>query len=118
MIDQFQKYFPIIPETSRYLPRETPTLTIVEICIVGTLGILLATLGAGPVMIRTGFMLFAIPPILIAIGNALGRESVDGKETWYLDPEYTHWYRFGGVILLTTLVYLSEIFGGYFPMFL
>ena len=118
VIDQFQKYFPIIPGTSRYLPRETPTLTIVEICIVGTLGILLATMGAGPGMIRTGFMLFAIPPILIAIGNALGRESVDGKETWYLDPEYAHWYRFGGVILLATLVYLSEIFGGYFPMFL
>ncbi len=75
-------------------------------------------MGAGAGMIRTGFMLFAIPPILIAIGNALGRESVDGKETWYLDPEYEHWYRFGGIILLATLIYLSEIFGGYFPMFL
>ena len=63
-------------------------------------------------------MLFPIPPILISIGNALGRESIDGKGTWYLEPKYVQWYRFGGVILLFILVYLSEIFGVYFPMFL
>ncbi|GIR38159.1 MAG: hypothetical protein CM15mP49_35440 [Actinomycetota bacterium] len=44
---------------------------IVEICIVGILSILLATIGAGPSMIRTGFMLFAIPPIGLALRTLL-----------------------------------------------
>ena len=92
-------------------------MTIVEICIIGTLGILLATMGSGAGMIKTGFMLFPISPILISIGNALGRESIDGRGTWYLEPNYKRWYRFGGTALLAILVYLSEIFGGYFPMF-
>ena len=117
VIDQFQDRFPIIPRVNRYLPKETPTLTIVEICIVGILGILIATIGAGPSMIRTGFMLFPIPPILITVGNALGRKSVDGKGIWYLEPDYSRWYRYGGIILVAILVYLSEIFGGTFPMF-
>ncbi len=40
-------------------------------------------------MIRTGFILFPIPPILITIDNALGRESVDGRGIWYLEPNYS-----------------------------
>ena len=67
IINEFQDRFPSKPKINRYIPQQTPTLTIVEICIVGILGILLATIGAGPSMIRTGFMLFAIPPIGLAI---------------------------------------------------
>ena len=118
LVDQFKEYFPNFRNFNRYLPQETPTLTLVEICIVGILGILIATIGGGATLVKTGFMLFPIPPILISIGNALGRESIDGKGTWYLEPKYVQWYRFGGVILLFILVYLSEIFGVYFPMFL
>ena len=117
VIDQFQNRFPTIPRISRYLPKETPTLTIVEICIIAILGILIATMGAGPSMIRTGFILFPILPIFITVGNALGRESVDGRGIWYLEPNYSRWYRYGGIVLLGVLVYLSEIFGGTFPMF-
>ena len=90
---------------------------IVEICIVGTLSILLATIGSGPSMIRTGFMLFAIPPIGLAITNAIGRETANGKGTWYLDPEFARWYRIGGFLVLLVLIYLSEIFDSYLPLF-
>ncbi len=68
-------------------------------------------------MIRTGFMLFAIPPIFLAVTNAIGRETVDGKGTWYLEPQFTRWYRLGGVAVLATLIYLSEMFGNYLPLF-
>jgi hypothetical protein len=83
----------------------------------GILGILLATIGAGPSMIRTGFMLFAIPPIIIAVTNAVGRETIDGKSTWYLDPGFSRSYRLGGIVILLVLIYLSEVFGNYLPLF-
>jgi len=118
LINEFQDRFPSKPKINRYIPQQTPTLTIVEICIVGILGILLATIGAGPSMIRTGFMLFAIPPIGLAITNAIGRETASGHGTWYLDPQFTRWYRVGGFVVLLILIYLSEIFGSYLPLFL
>ena len=118
IINEFQDRFPSKPKINRYIPQQTPTLTIVEICIVGILGILLATIGAGPSMIRTGFMLFAIPPIVLAITNAIGRETASGHGTWYLDPQFTRWYRIGGFVVLLVLVYLSEVFGRYLPLFL
>ena len=117
IINEFQDRFPSKPEINRYIPQQTPTLTIVEICIVGILGILLATIGAGPSMIRTGFMLFAIPPIALAITNAVGRETTIGHGTWYLDPQFIRWYRVGGSVVLLVLVYLSDIFGSYLPLF-
>jgi len=117
IINEFQDRFPSKPKINRYIPQQTPTLTIVEICIVGILGILLATIGAGPSMIRTGFMLFAIPPIGLAITNAIGRETASGHGTWYLDPQFTRWYRVGGFVVLLVLVYLSEVFGSYLPLF-
>ena len=117
IINEFQDRFPSKPKINRYIPQQTPTLTIVEICIVGILGILLATIGAGPSMIRTGFMLFAIPPIALAITNAMGRETTIGHGTWYLDPQFIRWYRVGGSVVLLVLVYLSEIFGSYLPLF-
>ena len=117
IINEFQDRFPSKPKINRYIPQQTPTLTIVEICIVGILGILLATIGAGPSMIRTGFMLFAIPPIGLAITNAIGRETTSGHGTWYLDPQFSRWYRIGGFVVLLVLVYLSEIFGSYLPLF-
>ena len=117
IINEFQDRFPSKPKINRYIPQQTPTLTIVEICIVGILGILLATIGAGPSMIRTGFMLFAIPPIGLAITNAIGRETASSYGTWYLDPQFTRWYRVGGFVVLLVLVYLSEIFGSYLPLF-
>ena len=118
IIDEFQDRFPSRPKINRYIPQQTPTLTIVEIFIVAILGILLATIGSGPSMIRTGFMLFAIPPIFLAVTNAIGRETVDGKGTWYLEPQFTRWYRLGGVAVLATLIYLSEMFGNYLPLFI
>jgi len=117
IINEFQDRFPSKPKINRYIPQQTPTLTIVEICIIGILGILLATIGAGPSMIRTGFMLFAIPPIMLAITNAIGRETASGHGTWYLDPQFTRWYRVGGFVVLLVLVYLSEVFGSYLPLF-
>ena len=117
IINEFQDRFPSKPKINRYIPQQTPTLTIVEICIIGILGILLATIGAGPSMIRTGFMLFAIPPIMLAITNAIGRETASGHGTWYLDPQFTRWYRVGGFVVLLLLVYLSEVFGSYLPLF-
>ena len=117
IINEFQNRFPSKPKINRYIPQQTPTLTIVEICIVGILSILLATIGAGPSMIRTGFMLFAIPPIGLAITNAIGRETASGQGTWYLDPQFTRWYRVGGFVVLLVLVYLSEVFGSYLPLF-
>ena len=118
VIGEFQDRFPSRPRMNRYIPQQTPTLTIVEICIIGILSILIATIGSGPSMIRTGFMLFAIPPIILAVANAVGRETVDGYGTWYLEPQFTRWYRLGGVVVLATLVYLSEVFGKYLPLFL
>ena len=44
-------------------------------------------------------------------------ETVDGYGTWYLEPQFTRWYRLGGVVVLATLVYLSEVFGKYLPLF-
>ena len=117
IINEFQDHFPSKPKINRYIPQQTPTLMIVEICIVGILSILLATIGAGPSMIRTGFMLFAIPLIGLAITNAIGRETASGQGTWYLDPQFTRWYRVGGFMVLLVLVYLSEIFGSYLPLF-
>ena len=117
VIGEFQDRFPSRPRMNRYIPQQTPTLTIVEICIIGILSILIATIGSGPSMIRTGFMLFAIPPIILAVTNAVGRETVDGYGTWYLEPQFTRWYRLGGVVVLATLVYLSEVFGKYLPLF-
>ena len=117
IINEFRDRFPSKPKINRYIPQQTPTLTIVEICIIGILGILLATIGAGPSMIRTGFMLFAIPPIMLAITNAIGRETASGHGTWYLDPQFTRWYRVGGFVVLLVLVYLSEVFGSYLPLF-
>ena len=117
IINECQNRFPSRPKLNRYIPQQTPILMIVEICIVGTLSILLATIGSGPSMIRTGFMLFAIPPILVSVTNAIGRETVDGKGTWYLDPEFARWYRIGGFLVLLVLIYLSEIFDSYLPLF-
>jgi len=117
LINEFQDRFPSKPKVNRYIPQQTPTLTIVELCIMGILGILLATIGAGPSMIRTGFMLFAIPPIIIAVTSAVGRETIDGKSTWYLDPSFSRSYRLGGIVILLVLIYLSEVFGSYLPLF-
>ena len=39
IINEFQDRFPSKPKINRYIPQQTPTLTIVEICIVGTLSI-------------------------------------------------------------------------------
>ena len=58
-----------------------------------------------------------LPPILVSVTNAIGRETVDGKGTWYLDPEFAHWYRIGGFLVLLVLIYLSEIFDSYLPLF-
>ena len=117
VIDQFQDHFPVVKKLNRYLPHETPTLAVVQIYIVVLLGILVSTLGNSPNMIRTGYLLFPLPAIALSITNALGRKSIEGEGAWYLEPQFARWYRLGGLALLMLLVYLSEVFGTYVPMF-